>query len=560
MAVTTYTARQSSSRWALSPRPEQLPTKRVTAALFLVLAVVLLAHLPNMFHYPYLEDDEGYYFSQGWSVFHQSGLSPYPYAYFYEHAPLGWIQIALWQAISGGASFGYAIASGRVMMLLLQIGSSLLVFGIGRRASGRVWVGVLAALIFALSPFGIYYHRRVLLDNIAAFWILVSLYALVGPVTLRRVWLSAAALGIAILSKEIAIALLPAMAVLAARQVSKESRPFAIVGWLGIALSVISTYVLLALLKGELFPAGTALGGQHKHVSLLCSLQWQASRGPHDGGILNPSSQFWNQAVNWAHSEPLLTIGGSIAAGISIVGFRRNAAMSMIGWMILSLWIFLGRGGILVDFYLVPALPLLALSLALVADRGVQALMAVWRGRGSRLLAAVLVAGLSLGCLSALLLAYQRSERGLWRLRPVEAQTMATRWTQRHVPSDSRMIIDDYMWLDLQHPSGAGPAFRYAEYYWKAAEDPVIARGVFSSNWRKVKYVITTPQMIQDTEMSGFPLIVNALNHSASVAHFNSGNWPVDVRRVDPRLPSNNLVRLIPKAHYTVPACMKYGA
>jgi hypothetical protein len=318
--------------------------------------------------------------------------------------------------------------------------------------------------------------------------------------------------------------------------------------------------VLMALLKGEFFSAGTALGGQHKHVSLLCSLQWQASRGPHDGGFLNPSSQFWNQAANWAHSEPLLVIGGSLAAGISIVIFRRDRTMSMIGWMILSLWLFLGRGGILVDFYLVPALPLFALSLAFVAHRGVQALTALTPGGRSRLRRGVIVGAVFLGCFSTLLLAYQRSERGLWRMRPVDAQTRATHWTQRHVPPHSRMIIDAYMWLDLKHPSNAAPPFRYAEYYWKAAEDPAIAKGVFSNNWHKVKYVITTPQLIQDTEMAGFPLIVNALNHSESVAHFNSGSWPVDVRRVDPRLPSNNMVRLVPNANYSVPSCMKYGS
>jgi 4-amino-4-deoxy-L-arabinose transferase-like glycosyltransferase len=170
-------------------------TQRTMAAMAFVVAMVLLSHMPNMLHYPYLEDDEGYYVSQAWSVFHQGTLGPYPYVYYYEHAPVGWIQIGLWQLLTGGASFGSLIASGRVLMLVLQIGSSLLVLSIGRKASGRIWVGVLAATIFALSPFGIYYHRRVLLDNVTTFWILLSLWALVGPIALRRVWRSAFALG-----------------------------------------------------------------------------------------------------------------------------------------------------------------------------------------------------------------------------------------------------------------------------------------------------------------------------------------------------------------------------
>jgi 4-amino-4-deoxy-L-arabinose transferase-like glycosyltransferase len=533
---------------------ERLPDKRVAVAMAFVVEIVLLSHTSNMLHYPYLEDDEGYYFSQGWAVFHEGRLTPYPYIYFYEHAPLGWIQMGLWQFLTGGASFGYFVASGRVLMLLFQIGSSLLVFSIARKESGRIWVGVLAAVIFALSPFGIYYHRRVLLDNVTAFWILVSLRALVGTVTLRRVWLSAAALGIAFLSKEIAMALIPAMAVLAVRQTPRDSRPFAIVGWLGIAMAVISTYPLMALLKGELFPAGTALGGHHKHVSLVCSLQWQTGRGPHDGGVLNPASQFWTQAASWASSEPLLVIGGSLAAVISIVAFRRNRTMSMLGWMILSLWLFLGTGGILVDFYLVPALPLLALSLALVAGKAVQAITSLSPGKAPRLLSGILIVDVLL----ALVIAYQGADLKLWRADQVDGQLQAERWVQLHVPPSSRMVIDMYMWQDLRYPAPGVPAFRYAEYYWKAAEDPAIAKGIFSGNWRKVNYVITTPQLLLDTKNSGFPLIIDALDHSVSVAQFNNGGWPVDIRRVDPQLPSNHMLRAR-VARATLPACMTYG-
>lgn len=555
-------------------RPEWHPDKRIIAAAVFVIGVALLTHMPNMLHYPYIEDDEGYYFSQGWAVFHQGSLGPKPYIFYYEHVPLGWIQIGLWNLLTGAASFGYAIASGRVLMLLLQIGSSLLVFSIARKESGRIWVGVLAAVIFAVSPYGIYYHRRVLLDNVTGFWILVSLRALVGTVTLRRVWVSGAALGIAMLSKEIAIVTFPAMAMLAARQIPKQSRPFAICGWPGIALALLSTYPLMALLKGEFFPAGTLLGGYHKHVSLICSLEWQSGRGPHDGGILNPSSQFWTQAANWAQREPLLVIGGSLAAVISIVLFRRNPVISMIGWMILSLWVFLGSGGILVDFYLVPVLPLLALSLALVAGRTVRALASLTPARRSRLVAAGLVTALFLGCMAAFIPAYHYSEgkvrifghslvdetpvEGLWHLQPVNGQVEAVHYIQQHLPPNSRMIIDMSMWFDLHHPTTRQPAFVYAEYYMKAAADPSIAKGIFSDNWRKVRYVITTRQLLQDAQQNGFSLIINAVNHSKLLAHFDTGGWPVEVREVDPRLPDNHILQLN-KGHYWVPACMTYG-
>ena len=305
------------------------------------MVVVVVSHGYNMLHFPYLEDDEGTYFSQAWSVFHVGRLAPY--TYFYDHAPLGWVQIGLWQLLTFDHGFGYEMASGRILMLFFQLGSALLVLAIGRRCTGKIWVGLLAALLFTLSAYGIFYHRRILLDNIATFWLLVSIYMLVGPVTLRRIWLSAVAIGIAVLSKEITFAAVPALAVLAARQAPRPGRPFAVIGWLGLALGICSTYVLLALLKGELFPAGSGLGGAHPHVSLICSLQWQASRGS-SGGLFDPSSAFWQAASGWGRAEPLLVIDGTAAALVAVIALRRNVFISMLGWVVISIWLFLARG------------------------------------------------------------------------------------------------------------------------------------------------------------------------------------------------------------------------
>ena len=120
------------------------------------------------------------------------------------------------------------------------------------------------------------------------------------------------------LSKEIALAAVPALLVLVYRQSSRHTRPFALAGWLGLSVGICSLYVLLALLKGELFPAGSALGGGHAHVSLLCSLEWQGSRGS-GAGLFDPSGAFWTTATTWARAEPLLVIGGTAAALISVV-------------------------------------------------------------------------------------------------------------------------------------------------------------------------------------------------------------------------------------------------
>ncbi len=73
------------------------------------------------------------------------------------------------------------------------------------------------------------------------------------------------AIGIAILSKETAIAVVPALLLLAARRTPRVSRllrggRLARAG----AASVCSTYVLLALLKGELFKPARCSGGHSR--------------------------------------------------------------------------------------------------------------------------------------------------------------------------------------------------------------------------------------------------------------------------------------------------------
>jgi 4-amino-4-deoxy-L-arabinose transferase-like glycosyltransferase len=518
------------------------------AAIGLIVCLVVVSHGYNMLHYPYIEDDEGTYFSQAWAVFHLGRLTPY--TYFYDHVPLGWIQIGLWQLLAADLRFTYAAASGRVLMLLFQLGSALLVFGIARRCSRKIWVGLLAATLFSLSPIGIFFHRRILLDNVASFWILIGIYCLVGRVTLARVWMSGLALGIAVLSKEPALAVLPAVAVLVARQVSRDARRFATVSWVAIAGSVISVYPLLALLKGELFPPGA---GRHPHVSLLCTLQWQAERGA-DGGILESSSAFWHEATTWAYQEPILVLGGSMAALLAVSVFRGRPVISALGWMVLSLWVFLGRGGVVLSFYVLTLLPLLTLCLALVAAECVSAVRRRARDRLGSGLAAGAVTLLVSACLVGVAVAYRRADTGLFTRRPVDAQVRAIRWIQAHIPPNSNMIIDMYMYADLHYPKPGAPSFPHAEYYWKAAEDPEINRGVFRGDWHNVQYVITTPALISDAHENGFPIVVPSLEHSIGVAKFDSG-WEVEIRRVDPRV---RVTSFTPLHHhqYRVPRCM----
>lgn len=506
----------------------------------LIVLTAALAHGYNMFGFPYYESDEGTYMSQAWAVVRQGVLAPY--TYWYDHAPVGWIQIALWSILTGGfRTFGPSVNSGRVLMLLMQIGSVLMVYRTARNLSRGVAAPTIAALAFALSAYGTYYHRRVLLDNITTFWMLLSIMLLTErKLPLKRVWLSALALGISILSKELTIFLVPVLALLVWQRVSGPQRWMAVAGWLAIVGSIFSSYLLFATLKGELFPTGTWLGGSADHVSLLGSLAYQSSR-EHDGGLLDPSSGFWSAVQNWSAEEPLLLFAGTASAIVSVALIRWRRMLGMLGLATLSLWAFVGRGGVTLPFYLVPLLPLLAINMGLVLGLLADGLRALW-GRFRRVgLVVGTVAQLAAlaGVLALTTLGYRNPhlEFGndplvLWRSTQADVNALATSWIIQNIPRGSRIIIDQSMWLDLHEIPGQSQGFDNAHYYWKVQEDKAIRDGVFNGDWQTTDYVITTNQLLGDTNRSPDMFVKEALRHSTLVASFDTGGWPVEVRQV----------------------------
>src|SRR6266852_5449526 len=217
-------------------RPQQptagAGTRSVGLERFLLLLCLLtgaLSHGYHLFLYPLYITDEGIYMQQAWSVLREAQLSPY--TYYYDHAPAGWVVIAAWVSVLPHQfeTFGNAINTGRVLMLLVHLVSVFLLFHIARRLSGSLIAALVATFLFNLSPLAIFYQRQVLLDNLMVFWILLSLYLATASATRRStrhvsadtpaVRLSTAfgsgtAFGLAVLTKENAVFFLPALAYL----------------------------------------------------------------------------------------------------------------------------------------------------------------------------------------------------------------------------------------------------------------------------------------------------------------------------------------------------------
>jgi 4-amino-4-deoxy-L-arabinose transferase-like glycosyltransferase len=507
-AVPRHTARAKPAEWA------------VIAGLMLI---GLVAHGLNMFNYPAFtfNGDEGIYTGQALAVLRMGRLAPY--TYFYDHAPGGWILLAAWMALSGGPhTFGSAIDSGRVLMLLLHVAMIHRLYRVARECGCGRSAAALATLLFALSPLAIFYGRPVMLDSLMLFWLLISLDLLLdGQGRLSRVALSGACFGIALLTKETAIFLLPAMLLLAFQERRQHHGRFAVLGWALPMAMVTSWYLLYAVLKGELLPPGL-LGDTAPHVSLLGTLLWQLRRD--GGGMFNLHNQFWHfMREDWLLRDPILVIAGVAATAINLARGIRDRIALVVGLLGLLPLYYLARGGLVFNFYILFALPFFALNIA--------SLCAVLFGRmppwatGAAVLAiagALVLSWWSIGIL-----------KPLYTAQSGRAGHAAVEWIQANLPPDSRIVADDAFWPDLRMPAAGVPAFPNVHSHWKVGQDPEIGDGVFHNDWRTVDYLIMTPGLEQNFAGTTYPVALEAWQHAHPIQRWAIDGTVVELWQVD---------------------------
>jgi endo-1,4-beta-D-glucanase Y/4-amino-4-deoxy-L-arabinose transferase-like glycosyltransferase len=525
--VSDWRSRFSGSLGAISSAVDGL-------LIALLIAAGLAGHGLNMFHNPtfFFLDDEGIYTEQAWAVIQAHRLAPY--TYFYDHAPGGWILLGAWMFITGGVhSFGNAIDSGRVLMLLLNLASIALVYRVARKFGCGPLPAAVGALLLCLSPLAIFYQRMVLLDSIMLFWALLSLDLLLdGWGRLSRVVLSGACFGIALVSKETAIFLLPPMLYVAFLQRWRHQGHFAIAGWVVPMLIVSSWYLLYALLKGELLPTiGSAgfvtsgdsiAGGSGSRVSLLGALFWQTARG--GGGIFNLHNEFWLLLrTDWLMRDRLLIVAGALATVVNLLRGLRDRRALAAGLLALIPIAYLARGGVVLDYYALIVLPFFCINIALLLEP-----------LGNRL--PTLANPFMLGATGlALLIGYLHfgQLQPLFVDRPDAGGRDATVWIKQRLSPQSLIVTRDSFFTDLRTPGLGGPAFPNVHSHWKVGLDPAIRDGVFHDNWQTVDYLLLTPGLDQDFKNSNDTVALDALAHGHMIRQWTSDAGPIGLWMVD---------------------------
>lgn len=491
-----------------------------------LLLISFIAHTTNMFHYPYYEDDEGTYMSQAWSLITQAKLAPY--TYWYDHAPVGWIIIALWTKFTNGFfSFGLSVNSGRVLMLIVHLFSTVFIFLITKRLTKSNLAGIIATLIFSLSPVGIYFQRRVLLDNFMTFWVLLSLLLLLGEKRkLSHYILSAICLGLGILSKEPAVFFLPAFLYIVYDSSHEHHKIIATVKYFVICSTIVSIYILYAVLKGEFFPQGTFLGGITPHVSLIQTFLYQASRK--GGFFLNQDSGFRMYWDIWTEKDGLIMLGGLLSTFINLIVAVKNKTYRYISFIVLSFWLFLIRGGEVIEFYITPFIPILGLSIV--------ASLSFMGNILARITKRFYFSTFFLFAFLPIIVEFYLSDpyfHNLYLQDQTTSQEQAVIWVKENIPSNAIVVIDNYAFIDLNSkitktiyvPSGA-------QYYWKIDQDPEVKINILNNNWKRIDYMLVTHQMEYDLEHADLDLVKNAYLNSNVLQRFDGDGWYVEIRKV----------------------------
>ncbi|MFE0425195.1 ArnT family glycosyltransferase [Streptomyces sp. NPDC058953] len=508
---------------------------------FGLLVVIVLVQGWNITGFPALSDDEGTYLSQAWAVQQGEGLAHY--TYWYDHPPLGWLQIAgltYLPALFSPESMN--VATMRYTMLLVSAVSAVLVYVLARRLFLPRWAAGAAMAAFGLSPLSVYFQRELFLDNIAVMWMLLAFCLAASPS--RHLWHQFAA-GLAgavsVLSKETMLLVLPALLITLWTHSHRETRKFVVTGAIASCGLIGLSYPLYALLNNELFATGD-------RVSLFDGIHYQLSR-PGSGFILDEGSGTHKTYESWLYYDPILPLAGVAAAVVLLAAFHwsvtaRAVAGPALAVATLTLVAF-RPDGYLPAMYIIQALPFLALVLAGAAASAVHAILhrggpAAGTGPGAAgpvhrfrpTPRRALVAALALVAAVITVPAWADGNRDALTQDANRHYRAAAAWFETQVddPANTRVLVDDALWLDLVH-DGYEPGTGVVWFY-KADLDPEVIEAM-PRGWRDIDYVVSSLTVRRDAPT--LPTVGAALANSTVVQVFGTGDDRIEIRRVDDR-------------------------
>lgn len=489
---------------------QQKASKVFAAAALATIVLVVMSHAWNMFGYPYYENDEATYISRAFNFANEGELDVYTYRY--DHAPLGWMLMSAWLLLTGeDRLFPSLLVSGRVFMFLLFLACTYMVYVLTKRVtSGNRMAALAAALLFSLSPLAIYFHRRILLDNIMTFWVMLSLILATQPkAKLRNFILSALTFGVAVLTKLNAIFFLPAFLYIIWKKAHPAHRLQAGLYWLAITGFVVISFFIYAMLKGELLPAPIGPDGQPTRVSVVDTFALQLGRGDFAYPWL-PNSSFMQNVMVWGYQDWTILAAGLVATIVlTVIGFKQRKKQPLLLGLALIVWCmlaFLARGKLVLNLYIIPLLPFFALAFGVVIS-----VLQTWKPRMEWLKRGTLGLVIVATATSLVLARPQKS----YTHNEVSNQVAAMEWVQKNIPKDAVIATDNYLYPYLAQEND----YSRVSYFFSTEYDPEI-RDVYGDDWRNIEYLVLTHEVVEQIETGTVPNMKQLFDHSVLLADF----------------------------------------
>ena len=473
----------------------------------------------NMAGYPQRFEDEGTYISQAWSVKEEGALAHY--TYWYDHPPVGWIQIAAYLVISNGLDrYGSAITAGREFMLVMHLATIGLLYALARRlAIGRISAAI-GTLLYALSPLSVEFSRYVLLDNVALPWLIGAFLLALSP---RRSLLTAigaaVCMAIAVMSKETLLVLLPVVLYGLWYTGDTRNRRYTLTAFSVVFGMICAAYILYAALKNELFPGAG-------HVSLLGTLFWQLFGREGSGSIIDPNSGTYGLVKYWLNIDYFLIAAGALGLLPSL--FIRS--LRSVGFALLISFAMLLRTGYLPFPYIIALLPFAALCFAGAFDRLI--IMPLTR-RGVwipfRLAAGIALVELLIILVFIIAPMWQPKLATAMIVDADASSRQAVAWMAANIPRSSRLVVESGLWADLEERGFDQPK---PVWLYKTETDPAVKSEI--GGWQGVDYIVLNGPTIGARNFdTSFPTVSTGIKNSKLATEFGSGNQKILIYRVD---------------------------
>ncbi len=482
--------------------------------------IVAVAYALNLAGWPRYFDDEGTYYSQAWAVQHLGALAPY--TYWYDHPPVGWLQLSAFtwlpDLFTGGSS---ALLSGRIVMVGYMVISAGLLYALARRVGLAVPLALLATLLWALNPLVMYEGRQVFLDTVALPWLLGAFLLALNPA--KKLGLHMAAglcFAVAVLSKETTLIFVVPLLLAVWQTAYRPIRWFSVVGFSAVMGGVGAMYLLFAAIRSELFPGPG-------HVSLWDALAFQFFNRASSGFLLDPQGPEGGAHatyVNWLAQDRWLLYAG-VLAGVLTLFVRRLRPLGLA--VFVATLVALRPGGYLPQMYVITVLPLAAVAVVGLIDWA-------WRGFASAM-DGVAVRGKAVAYGSALFVLVAGFIGTIpvqtWQDRYETAATADLNDVQSdalrvvaRLPKDAVLAVDNTMWNDVVDQ---GRAPKDVIWFYKVDSDGAVLKQL-DNTFRTLDYVVLTAYLKDNAG----PIVEEALQHTDTVWSEGVGLQRIEIRRV----------------------------